>query len=78
MGLKLLCDGCNAVLSEEPAPHGINLKTYYCEQCDASVRRYEKQRDELHTNLSASWTEGLALYRARWHEEHPDGRLADE
>jgi hypothetical protein len=78
MGVQVLCDGCNAILEEVPPPHGIAKQTYYCEKCGPSVRRFEKQRDELHTNVSVSFTERLALMRQRWLEEHPGGRLPDQ
>ena len=78
MGLQLLCDGCNDILAEKPRSHGFVRKAYYCEKCDDSVRRFEHQRDEVHTNLAASFTERLALLRSRWINEHPLGRLPDE
>jgi hypothetical protein len=78
MGLQHLCDGCNALLAGVPVPHGFVRKTYYCGKCEPSVGRFEKQRDEIHTNLATSWTERLALLRSQWLRDHPDGRLPDE
>lgn len=77
MALITQCDACGTP-SESTEKIGMVLSRDYCPTCAPLIRQFQQMRDELHTNIAHSWTEGLEHIAELFHKRFPGGQMPDQ
>lgn len=81
MASMFTCDGGCGHLSDDLAEMtviGLVRPGHYCQKCSKLVKKYEKDRDELHLKISQTWNSGLEELKEVWKRANPKGTLPDE
>jgi hypothetical protein len=75
------CDGgCGFTSSNSKDLHvvGFVVEKEYCSKCSVIVEMYLQERDELHTELTATWKRKKDRLKSRFLKELKNGSLPDE